>query len=131
MHRGTAASNPFELNQNLGSVLGPLHLMSTNKHEVNAARVVSVFEGGNLFVLTVNSNQVQITNHGLKVIPITLRSLTKFGIERVYMWGISIQRGVMVTCKKQHVTLRYMSNALSDGIKNVLPITEKYGTIFL
>ena len=54
--------------------------MTANKYEVYSTGVIPVLERRLPVMLTVNCNQVQITNHGLKVLFITLGGLTVFGV---------------------------------------------------
>ena len=80
VHRGTAANNSLEMSQYLGTMLGLLNLVTTNKHEVYSTSVIPVFESRLPVMLTVNSNQIQVTNHGLKVLFVTMGCLTILGV---------------------------------------------------
>ena len=111
-------------------MFGPLDLMTANKHEVYSTGMIPVFERRLPLMLTMNCNQVQITNQGLKVLFIALGGLTVLGITGMHMRYVRGQGCVAITCKEQHMTLWNMVNALADGFKNLESILKEGVTIF-
>ena len=82
-------------------------------------------EGGNIFLLAMNSNQRQFTDHELKILFIRLECLIKTRIMAANKLSVLLQRTIKITNNYHHVALRSMLNALTEFPPQVLPILQE------
>ena len=92
MVKGCNISNDiFESSQHPNGIFVPLNLILADEHKINSIGIMFMHKNGRPFAFEMQYNKIKITNHGLKIIFITLSSLAKFRVRIAHMGGICNQ----------------------------------------
>ena len=87
--------------------------------------MATIQEGGNIFLLAMNGNQGQITDHELEIMFISLECLIKAWIIIAYGLRVMLQQTIKMTNNNHHMALKNTLNTLTEFLPQVLPFLQK------